>query len=487
MLLRNYSYSLVFQVMNILLPAVTIPFLARTLGPSALGRYAYLNALYLYAAFLAGFALNVYGNREIAKVREDSQKLWKAVSDLFSIQVYSSVLAMALLSAWLYHTQSANVFLATAFVVQVLACMLDFSWYFMGIEDMRKIMIRNTIIKSVAIVLVFVLVRSPEDLTLYAWIVAGATFAGNSYTAWLVWGKIRPKLLGIQDAFRASKGVYGIFIPQFIMAAYSGADRLIIGSYSSDESLAAYDQSMKIIIILIAFVTSLRPIMISRFSSVDHSQSAGDLSTRAVSLISIVGLISNFLCFGVIGASENFVPWFFGGRFEDVEVLLPILAGILLVCSYGDVLINQLMVALGRERQILYVLIFMFVTTLSAYVLVIPRWGAIGAAATLVLTNGISLGVEWFFLKDILPIRPIFAITIRDLTAGAVMGCALFLLGRALSPTAFSTFIQIAFGACLYFWMQFMFGNETLSKVVNELSGRNSFVQRLLCLSGRRK
>jgi len=466
-LLRSYSYSLLYQSLNVAIPFLTIPYLARVLGPTALGRFAYINAVFVYFAFLAGFALSVYGNREIAKVRSDAVALSEVFSRLFSLQVYTSLVSFAAYLAFMpsFDLGPQGLALKIAFGFQVVACALDVSWYFMGVEEMRAIAVRNLFAKVVGLTLTFALVRGERDLPIYAWVVAGSVVSGNLYTFVLAMRSVRFRLRGPRETFAGIKGAWGIFIPQLVMVLYGNADRLFIGYFSLPAELAVYDQGMKVVTILIAFTFSLRPIMIARLSMPDSVLTTQEKGAQYVRLFAIIGFIAHYLCFGVIGASSRFVPWFFGSKFLELGSVLPVLAVILVVCSYGDVMINQIMVALGRERQILVVLLIMFVAAFSCYALLIPRYGAMGAALSLVACNTLIMGVEWYFLRDVLAPGPILKTFARDLSAGLAMACAIFAVGWKLPPVLATTFLQIAAGTAVYVAVQLHFRHFILLKL----------------------
>ena len=82
-ILKNYLYNMSYQIIAIILPFITVPYISRVLGADAVGINSYTNAIITYFVLIANVGLTVYGNRTISYTRDSiykrSQKFWEIV------------------------------------------------------------------------------------------------------------------------------------------------------------------------------------------------------------------------------------------------------------------------------------------------------------------------------------------------------------------------------------------------------------------------
>ena len=92
---KNVFYNILFALAQVLLPLITFPYLARTLGPTYLGTLNFAESIARYFVLLAAVGIPVYGVRMIAKYSDNKIELSKTFLELFLINlVIASVLAV---------------------------------------------------------------------------------------------------------------------------------------------------------------------------------------------------------------------------------------------------------------------------------------------------------------------------------------------------------------------------------------------------------
>lgn len=89
---KNYFWMISYQILIVLVPLVTVPYVNRTLNPEGVGIVAYTNAFAQYFILFAGLGINLYGTRMIAYVRRDMKKLSQTFWEIFTVQVLASFL-----------------------------------------------------------------------------------------------------------------------------------------------------------------------------------------------------------------------------------------------------------------------------------------------------------------------------------------------------------------------------------------------------------
>ena len=181
--IKNYLYNAGYQILLMLAPVITTPYVSRVLGANNNGINTYTNGWVTFFYLAGQLGISLYGNREIAYQRNDKFKRSKTFWGIISLQVATSsiVLITYLLAVFLFSSAFKTYFLLQA--LWIIAYGIDISWYFMGMEDFKKTVSRNTIVKLITITLIFVLVRNQNDLAKYIFLLGFAQLAG-SFTLW---------------------------------------------------------------------------------------------------------------------------------------------------------------------------------------------------------------------------------------------------------------------------------------------------------------
>ncbi len=176
---KNVLYQSLYQVLLLLAPLVTAPYVSRVLGPEGVGLYSWTLSIAQYFVLLAMLGITNHGARTIARVRGDREQLNREFSDLLAVHLVISALALVAYVAFVVGFVEQNQVLFAAQGLWIVAAALDLNWFFSGIEQFGLLVVRNTIVKVAMIVAIFTFVRQPEDLWLYVTIFALGTSWGT--------------------------------------------------------------------------------------------------------------------------------------------------------------------------------------------------------------------------------------------------------------------------------------------------------------------
>ena len=72
---KNYIYNLSYQILALITPLVTAPYVSRVLGAENIGTYSFVNANVTYFILLGVFGLSTYSQLEVARRRDDKNDL----------------------------------------------------------------------------------------------------------------------------------------------------------------------------------------------------------------------------------------------------------------------------------------------------------------------------------------------------------------------------------------------------------------------------
>lgn len=446
----NFIWNSSYQVVRILTPLITTPYLARVLGSDALGTFSYTCTVATYFTYFCLLGLGQYGNREIAKVRDDRAARSQVFCSIFAMQVAVGAIVFTAYLLYVFFISGSLLVYSLIWSFWVLAEVVDISWYFYGIEDFKEMTIRNLLVRVGVIVSIFAFVHEQGDLAAYC-LIQATGFVVNSGILWvLLRGRvdiIRPK---VQEVLVHFKPNLTLFAPVIAISIYTQLNEIILGNVSGMSQVAFYDNAYKIVTIPLAIIQSLGTVMLPRMSTVAARRNE-DAAQRYLSLSSWISQALSFgLMFGIIGVSHEFVPVFFGDGFELCETLMPLLSLIIPICAWSSLLGNQFLIPYERDGQYLISVLVGAGVNVLLCALLVGDFGAIGAAIATVAAELVVSVSQSILVGRALPL----CVYLKGAIPFAVIGfveCALVrLVGITFGPTAFGLSSQIVIGAASY-------------------------------------
>ena len=187
---KNFIYNIIYQIFIMIIPLITAPYLARVVGADGVGTYSYTYSIVYYFMLLTHLGVNNYGNRSIAKVRDNKEKLSKTFWSIYSMQLIMGIIMLSLYVIYISFFNIKYKSIATIQTLFILSAMLDINWLFFGLEEFKKTVTRNTIIKLLNVSLIFLLVKNSNDLWKYTLIMSSMTVLGQA----ILWNFLRKRI-----------------------------------------------------------------------------------------------------------------------------------------------------------------------------------------------------------------------------------------------------------------------------------------------------
>ena len=423
--LKNYLYNLSYQLLVIVLPVITTPYITRVFSSNDLGSYGYYNSIVTYFILLATLGVANYGTKEISGHRKNVQKTFWGI---YSLQVLATCLALVLYIATCLLIPSMNNLIAYILGFSLLSRGLDISWLFQGMEDFKKITVRNTAVKLLGVASVFIFVKKPSDLYLYIILLVVYDLLGQ-LSMWLPAREhIGRPHLDIVYAKRHIKPVILLFLPQIAISLYITLDRTMLGALSSTTDVGIYDQALKLLNILLTIVTSLGSVMLPRVSnllSLGNQKAVNKLHEMSF-------LVYNLVIFpmiaGILIVNKDFVNFFLGQDFQEARHAIAIMVFRMFFIGWTNIMGIQILIPHNKNRE------FMLSTTIPAFfsvglnILLIPSLGYIGASIVSVDTEGLVWLLQLYFTRSYLKEIKILPSMLKILAASLIMYGILYII-----------------------------------------------------------
>lgn len=447
---KNYILNVLYQLLAIIIPIITTPYISRVLEPDGIGEYSYTLSIMSYFSMVAALGIATYGQLEIAKLRnqetERSTLFWEIV-------IARGIATIALLMGYFIAEPlfKANVLLYKVMCINLIACALDISWYFQGLEQFKLTVIRNACIKMICTVCIFLFVRKKEDLILYACILQGSSLLGNL----LLWPYLRKSLVKVDlqsiKFYRHWRTSLMYFIPTVATSVYTVLDKSMIGiiTKSSFEN-GYYEQAHKIEQIIIVVLTSFGTVTLPRIAYLWNEGNNTKIQSMINKTTMFVLLLAFPMMFGVIVTANRFIPIFLGAGYAPCVELLCIFSILIVVVGLDNTIGKQCLVATGRQRKFNLGVIAGACVNFVSNLVLIPIWGAKGAAIASVLAECIILFLFVIYSRDILDLLLLLKATIRYGLNGGLMGIACWSVGLLLPNSFIGLLVQVIVGVLVY-------------------------------------
>lgn len=467
---KNYLYNLSYQILVVLAPLITAPYISRVLKPDGVGIYSYTTTIATAFALFAALGVNTYGQREIAYKQGDKEGQSIIFWELFLARLFSTALVGIVYLLFCLAYSQYNEYLILQSLI-VFATMLDISWFFQGIEEFRIIAIRNAIVKLVTIVLIFILVKSQADLSAYILINSVSIFGSyllfflnlNKYIIKIDYKKLHP--------LRHTRGIIEFFIPLLATQLYSQLDKIMLGAIaSSSVENGYYEQSRKIVSILIMVITSINTVMFPRISNLyaqDKKEEIICLYKRTYKLILMMVIP---ISIGVFFSSNNFVAWFFGEEYLPVAFLMKLSVILLFFMAIGNFVGMLYLSPTGKQNQMTAIYLLSAAINVVLNFFIIPKFQSVGAIMASIVAEIFSGCAQLFLLQKSEYRCDLFDGVWKYIFAGLIMAIGLYFLQKISPLTGVSqTALEVIVAAVIYAFILLLEREENLMLALNGL------------------
>ena len=422
--IKNYLYNLSYQILTIILPIITVPYVTRIFTSEDLGNYVFYSSIVNYFSLFAMLGVAVYGTKQIAAASDVSSTFW----NIYAIQFIASLLALIAYVIAVISIPNMGGIIPIILGVVLFSKMIDISWLFAGKEDFKKITLRNTVVKLSGVISIFTLVKSSEDLYLYAFLIIVFDFLGQ-FVMWVPAKKfIKYPSFNIKLIKKNFHPIVLLFLPQVAISLYVVLDKTLLGILGSYSDVGIYEQGQKLTSILITVVSSLGAVMLPRVANLLSEKKEKEAQNMVRFSFILYNLIIFPMIFGLIAVNEVFVKLFLGENFQDVKYVLYIVVFNIMFIGWTNILGYQVLVARNKNKE------FMLSTTIPAFVsvvvniAVIPFLGYIGASLTSVVVEILVFIIQWYYSRNIISKNLLFNIDlVKIISASLLMFIAIML------------------------------------------------------------
>ncbi len=437
---KNFLYNLVYQILLIILPLITTPYISRVLGSEGLGTYTYTYTIANYFVLAAMLGVKNYGNRSVAAVRDDRKLLSRTFWEIYGLQLLCSLTATAAYVVYVSAFVREYQLIAALQGIYVLSGLMDISWLFFGAEQFRVTVMRNIAIRLINLACIFLFVKSRGDLWLYTLIMTLGMVFSQGYL-WMYVKRLvdwrRPKL---RDLGMHMIPELILFVPIIAVSLYTMMDKVMLGAMSTMRQVGIYEGAYRILSIPTGVITALGTVMLPRMSNLAAKGKVKESERYIYNSMQFAMFLASGMMFGIAGIAEDFVPLFLGEKYHSCVLLIRVMAPTVPFIAWANVIRTQYLIPNHKDKSYIISVMLGAAVNLVVNALLIPRMQALGAVIGTVCAEGSVCISQTVMVRSKLKI----ARYLKDTGMYFVFGIVMFLVIQAVHGLKCETVLSLA-------------------------------------------
>lgn len=385
----NATLNVIKQGLSVVFPLITYPYAVRVLGTESLGKVSYGNSITSYFLLISMLGISSYSVREGAKKKDNKDELVKFSNEIFTINVLFTIISYVFLFIGILSVKKLHQYDKLLLLQSLTIVLTTFSvdWINTIYEDFLLITVRSVISHIVTMVMLFTLVKKPEDYYLYA----SLSVVNNALICISNWFYCRRYLhvkITLHPNFKEHmKPMLILFANAVTVTIYVNSDTTMLGYIKGDYYVGLYDVAVKIYTIIKNLLAAIYVVAIPRLSNyVGNNNLVGYKKTYS-SLLNSLTLLILPSAVGLICLSPEIVYIMAGDAYSASALTLRILSISLIFAIYGGLTSACLNVTLGREKENLVATVISACLNCGLNLFFIPLLNQNGAAITTLISE----------------------------------------------------------------------------------------------------
>lgn len=400
----NLVMNILLKVSSVLFPLITFPYTTRILGAEAYGRVGFAISVVSYFALVASLGIPSYGVRKCAQKRDNPVELAITVKEILWINTISLIITYVVFIFSLniiprFRSDYVILLISSA---SIILQTFGVEWFYQSIEQYDYITVRNIVVKLLSIVTLFLFVKGPGDIVPYSIVTVTGTVGSNFLNL------IRlPKLVDLKSKYKLNlrQHIKPIFVLFFYYAAttiYTNLDLVMLGFMTDNTIVGYYNASVKLKNVLVSVITALGVVALPRASyylSNNENNKFTLLIRTSLNYVLFASLsLATFCTFQAKPIMLLLAGEGYNGAIEPMMWIMPSIIFI----GIGSITAWQLLIPLGRDKCSLIGAVIGAAVDFGINWLLIPKYGASGAAIGTLCAELCVVIVHIIGLKDII-------------------------------------------------------------------------------------
>ena len=471
----NALLNSIRSILNILFPIVTFPYVSRVLQVKGLGIYNFSNSIISYFILIAALGINTYAIREGARIRDDEKKITKFSSEIFTINVVSTIISYLLLAFCLFiFSNLRSYFLCISiFSIQIFFATIGTEWIYQIYEDYAYITIRSILFQIISICLLFIFVKDSDDYLNYAAITVFSVVGSNILNFIHARQYCHIRLVWRFNWMKHLLPILIIFGANIANMFYVNSDITLLGLMKSNYVVGIYSVSSKVYQIVQTLISALLIVTVPRLAMLfgnNKIEAYKDILSKLTNTLVIIALPA---ATGLFMLAKEIVLLISGPKFLRAISSLQILCFAYIFAILAWILTDCVLIPAKREKFVLGSMGISAGLNIGLNLILIPYWNENAAAISTVLAELCMFLVNYHYGKDL--VRDVFGSkNLRNTFITSLIGCVGIVVtclfcNCLLHSMIWKTFFSILLSSVVYILILILLRNAFAVSLLKQL------------------
>lgn len=459
---KNAFYSVLKVFLSLVFPLITFPYASRILLPDGIGKVNFANSIVTYFMMIASLGIGSYATREASKVRDDKNALSKLFKEIITINIIGCIVSYILFFIALFFIPKFSDYRSLLLIcsLKIIFSVLGTEWLFTAYEEFKYITIRSFFVQLFSLTYLFVFVHTRDDLIHYAVFGILTALGSNILNIFLIGKYVDLKYKTKLDLKKHLKPVIIFFGMAIVTSIYTMLDTTMLGFLSNDTEVGYYAASTKLGHMVLSMLTAITTVLLPRLTNYAQKEDKSSFTELIYKCANILLLLSIPMTFGLIVLAKPLVLLLSGKQYLPAVPAMQVIAPILIIISFGSLTGVQILPALGKEKISFYSYIAGAITNITINALLIPKFGALGAAIGTLCAEFMVTSIQIIFINKYI-FNKDFILTLFQSIISSVIMIIIILLIQKLSLNVFiEIIISFSVGLITYSLAIFVFKNK---------------------------
>ena len=451
----NFIYSTILTFSTYLVPLMVFPYISRILGVDSIGAIDTIDNIIDYCILFSMMGMSTLGIREIAKYKNDKNRLQETFNNLFWLNVISTIVVFFFLivTTICIPTLQQRIVLLTIGSFKLFANLFWIEWFYRGLEDFKYITIRSVIVRLLFIVSVFVFIKEKSDFTLY-YILFVSIVIINAICNWTYKRNkvsLRFKHIALKT-YAKPFIILGVFA--MLSAIYTKLSIPVLSFTCGDTEAGYYATATRMYQVVIALISSLISVLIPRMSVLIREGNYREISHLFELAFKLLFFISLPIIWYVEFLAPDIIMIFAGSGFEQAAIPMRIVIFQVLIIGSEQIYIMQLLIPLNKDKKVAVAGLCGVITWAILSTILVPLWHGIGTSIVWVATESVVLLIAIYYIKKAMgyhyPWKLFFLSCIESIPYAVMGGCLLLLVDQTYFRAVLITISFIIYSIFLW-------------------------------------
>lgn len=468
----NAFFNVVRNVLRLIFPLITFPYVSRVLMPEGIGKVNFANSIVMYFYTIASLGIGSYGIREAAKIRNDRLALAKFTKEMLSINIVSTLVSYILLAASLVFVKKFESYRILIIVnsSSIILNTIGFEWLYSALEEYGYITLRSIIFQIVSLALTFILVRNSDDVVNYALVSVISNVGSNVCNLIHARRYLDLKTKVKLEIKKHLKPIFLLFFSSIAITVFSILDTSMVGFIKDDVEVGYYTSASKIIRMIRDLFPAISTVMFARVSYYVGTKETQKIKEVTGQIFNLFYALSIPICMGFILLMKPILLLMCGSEFLPAVAVGQVLAPLVILSSISGYLSGAILISFGREKIYMYVEVGAALLDIVLNFAFIPKYGALGAGIATLITELVMFIVFHISVKNEISGVKIKKALVQYIISSVIMALVVYMEIKYLP---LSPILQILLGAVsgalIYFVILVIMKNEFLQSSINNL------------------